>query len=719
MIKLISSKISYKLMSAIFILLTISSLLAIYVNTQNTGKDFVDTAKKNTLMLNESIFIALKTGMSSGDSDLIKRVKEETRDIQGVVNLSVFRSAPLETLYGNLNKELPDSLIKEAFKSKKTISEDIDGEIHTLRMIKPMIATKECITCHTNQKTGDVIGVIDLSYSLDESDAKLTSLTISNFILATIFGWITIGLLFYFVKILTRPIDELKRGFVNLITNENSKYENINVSSSDELGEVSHIYNEYMQTLNDGLEKDDKFIDEVKPFLEKLQNGHFDINLKETPNNKSLQEIKSLLNQLSFSLNTTFKDMNQVYTDLANGSFEVLYTKEATGEFDTLKTATNKLSDELSSILDGINLIVKAAINGQFDHKIDESNYKGDMKAIANGLNNVVELFGTTLSDINQTMGQVATGDLTVRLNKDYKGDYLLLKNSINTAVSKIEKVISSANEISKEVTEGINIVSSTSKEISEASLRQSDSLEETAVSVEEIAGNINLNTNNTKHTSEIAAQASQIALEGSKAVLNTADLMDSVAQKIEEIEDIAYQTNLLALNAAIEAARAGEHGRGFAVVAVEVRKLAEVSQTVASEIGEISKTSVIESRKAGDLINEIVPGTQKTTSLIEEISTASEEQDVGIKQIHDAMVSLDAVAHDNAKASEQLAKSSEVMLSEAKKLSNMISYFKVSGGNNSQDNLNIVIDLDDELDDIQSDKITTNVNKESNWTNF
>jgi methyl-accepting chemotaxis protein len=410
--------------------------------------------------------------------------------------------------------------------------------------------------------------------------------------------------------------------------------------------------------------------------------------------------------------------MSEVYTGLANGNFELLYTKNATGEFNTLKKATNILSDELSSILDGINAIVNSAIEGNFSHTIDESSYKGDMQKIAKGLNNVVQGFRTTLADINETMGKVATGDLTAKLTKDYKGDYLQLKNSINTAVSKVEDVISSAKYISKEVAEGIKLVNSTAKEISQASVKQSNSLEATAVSVEEIAGNINLNTNNTKHTSEIAAQASEIALDGSKAVHNTADLMESVANKIAEIEDIAYQTNLLALNAAIEAARAGEHGKGFAVVAVEVRKLAEVSQQVASEIGEISKTSVEESRKAGNLINEIVPGTQKTTSLIEEIATASEEQDIGIKQIHDAMVSLDSVAHDNAKSSEQLVKSSEIMLSESKKLSKMISYFDVN-------NADIMDDVDDDVEESEDDDFendtsdSNNGSNASDWTNF
>jgi len=719
MFKVISSKILYKIMTAIFILLTISGIFGIYVNSYNTNKEFVDTAKQNVHMLNESIFIALKTGMSSGDKKLIQKVEDETRNIKGVTNLNVFRSVPLQELYGKTNKITPDSVVNNAFVSKKTIIKDISSPEHTLRMVQPMLATKECLSCHANQKDGDVIGVIDLSYSLVESDNKLASLTYNNFILTTIFGWLTVLIIFFVVKQISKPIDELKKGFDKLINDKSLKYENIDVSSSDELGEVSHIYNRYMQTLNDGLEKDNQFILEVKEFLEDMKDGRFDITLTKVPNNTSLQELKKLLNDVSHNINITFNDLNDVYSDLSNGNFEVLYKKEAKGEFNNIKNATNKLSDELSSILDGINDIVKASIDGEFDKKIDESKYKGDMKAIATGLNSVVAVFSNTLNDINGTMSKIANGDLTVRLNKNYKGEYLLLKDSINTAVSKLENVISSAYDISNEVTEGINLVSSTSKEISRSSLSQSNSLEETAVSVEEIAGNINLNTNNTKHTSEIAAQASLIALEGSKAVHNTADLMDSVAQKIEEIEDIAYQTNLLALNAAIEAARAGEHGRGFAVVAVEVRKLAEVSQTVASEIGEISKTSVIESRKAGDLINEIVPGTQKTTSLIEEIATASEEQDVGIKQIHDAMVSLDSVAHDNAKASQQLAKSSDIMLSEAKKLSKMIRYFKVTKQNHNIDEKFISQQTQEIQEDLEIDSYKSNSSKESNWTNF
>ena len=718
MLNYIAKRIKIKILVAIFILFTISNLIILYTNTSSVNKDFVENAKEQVRMMNDSIFIALRTGMSSGIRELIDQVEKDSRGIKGVESLNIFKSQKLIELFGRDNKVKSDKDVLKVFESKKTITKEYYDSEHLLRMIRPMIATKECVQCHTNQKVGDVIGVVDLTYSMNESDRKINSLTWTNFILATVLGWITLFVIFYVVTRITKPVEELKKGFERLLESGDNTFTKIKVSSQDELGQISDIYNQYMEKLNKGLKKDEEFIVEVKEFLLDLQNGHFDKELQKEPHNESLKEIKALINGFANNLKNTFDYLSGVLVDLSNGSFEVLYEREASGKFATLKDATNRLSDELSSILDGINEIVNSAIEGNFSNRIDDAKYKGDMRGIAKGLNSVVAGFDETLTKINETMDRVSKGDLSTRLKGDLKGDYEELQNSINFALSKLEEVIANAKKVSAEVTEGINLVSATASQISIAATKQADSLEETSVAVEEIAGNINLSTNNAKHTTEIAQQASTIALEGSKAVHNTADLMESVAQKIEEIEDIAYRTNLLALNAAIEAARAGEHGRGFAVVAVEVRKLAEISQQVASEIGEISKTSVIESRKAGDLINEIVPGTQKTTALIEEISAASEEQDIGIKQIHNAMLSLDAITHDNVKSSKHLAKSSEVMLQEAKRLSLMISYFKV--GDSIESGGDIVVADKEEDDSIsQNSELLPQSSSEDDWEKF
>ncbi|WP_245334316.1 methyl-accepting chemotaxis protein, partial [Bradyrhizobium guangdongense] len=137
-------------------------------------------------------------------------------------------------------------------------------------------------------------------------------------------------------------------------------------------------------------------------------------------------------------------------------------------------------------------------------------------------------------------------------------------------------------------------------------------------------------------------------------------EAMQTIAEKITIVQEIARQTDLLALNAAVEAARAGEHGKGFAVVASEVRKLAERSQAAAADIGTLSTESVKVAQEAGQMLSKLVPDIKKTAELVQEITAACREQDVGSAQINQAIQQLDKVGQQNASASEQVSSTSE-----------------------------------------------------------
>ena len=153
---------------------------------------------------------------------------------------------------------------------------------------------------------------------------------------------------------------------------------------------------------------------------------------------------------------------------------------------------------------------------------------------------------------------------------------------------------------------------------------------------------------------------------------------MQTIAEKITIVQEIARQTDLLALNAAVEAARAGEHGQGFAVVASEVRKLAERSQTAAHEIGALSGQTVSVAQQAGEMLTRLVPDIKKTAQLVEEISAACREQDVGANQVSMAIQQLDQVIQQNAAASEELSATSEELASQAEQLQQSIAYFRI-----------------------------------------
>ena len=156
---------------------------------------------------------------------------------------------------------------------------------------------------------------------------------------------------------------------------------------------------------------------------------------------------------------------------------------------------------------------------------------------------------------------------------------------------------------------------------------------------------------------------------------------MQTIAEKITIVQEIARQTDLLALNAAVEAARAGEHGRGFAVVASEVRKLAERSQTAAQEIGALSGQTVSVAQQAGEMLTKLVPDIKKTAQLVEEISAACREQDVGASQVNQAIQQLDKVIQQNASASEEMSATSEELAAQAEQLQESISFFRIGDG--------------------------------------
>jgi methyl-accepting chemotaxis protein len=277
-------------------------------------------------------------------------------------------------------------------------------------------------------------------------------------------------------------------------------------------------------------------------------------------------------------------------------------------------------------------------------------------------------------SDAVQT---VADGDLTKTIDittKDEIGDLL---GHVNIMVERLRGVVADAISASENVSAGSQELSAASEQVSQGATEQASSAEEASASMEEMAANIKQNADNAAQTEKIARQSAKDAEISGDAVNRAVSAMQTIAEKITIVQEIARQTDLLALNAAVEAARAGEHGRGFAVVASEVRKLAERSQTAATEIGAVSSDTVKAAQSAGEMLTSLVPNIRKTAELVAEISAACREQDIGASQINEAIQQLDKVTQQNASASEEMSATSEELAAQAEELQTSIAYFR------------------------------------------
>jgi len=299
------------------------------------------------------------------------------------------------------------------------------------------------------------------------------------------------------------------------------------------------------------------------------------------------------------------------------------------------------------------------------------------------------------IADAVKLAETVASGDLTATVKASSKDEIGQLLQALGKMNDNLAKIVADVRHGTESIATSAGEIANGNLDLSSRTEEQASSLEETASAMEELTSTVKQNADNARQANQLAVSASSVAVQGGQVVDQVISTMGTITESSKRISDIigvidgiAFQTNILALNAAVEAARAGEQGRGFAVVASEVRNLAQRSANAAKEIKGLITDSVesVEAgsklvTQAGATISEVVESVRRVTDIVSEISAASAEQSTGIEQINQAVVQMDEVTQQNAALVEEAAAASQAMQDQSNKLEQLVSVFKVNGG--------------------------------------
>lgn len=254
--------------------------------------------------------------------------------------------------------------------------------------------------------------------------------------------------------------------------------------------------------------------------------------------------------------------------------------------------------------------------------------------------------------------------------------------NGLSKELMTISNVLSSS---SRNVSQSSSQSAASSTELSEAATEQAASLQETMASIEEISAMVNQNAESatraksavegnlvssnegTRSVDEMLSSIAEIKstndeilsqMESSnKEFSEIVKIISEIGEKTTVINDIVFQTKLLSFNASVEAARAGEHGKGFAVVAEEVGNLAQMSGNAAREITEMLTGSI-------KRVNSIVDQTRERVDRLVEVGqdkiamgqSTAQRCKSALDKITDNAKSLSSMVSEIAHASKEQA---------------------------------------------------------------
>ncbi len=298
----------------------------------------------------------------------------------------------------------------------------------------------------------------------------------------------------------------------------------------------------------------------------------------------------------------------------------------------------------------------------------------------------------SAITQLGGALRALSEGDLTKTVNAAFVPSMEQLRHDFNATIAKLSETLKTVGENAQAIAAGSREIGAAADSFSKRTEQQAASIEETAAALEEITTTVNDSSHRADEAGKLVAKTKHGAEQSGEVVRNAVAAMGQIEQSSREItniigviDDIAFQTNLLALNAGVEAARAGEAGKGFAVVAQEVRELAQRSASAAKEIkalittsSELVKNGVDLVGQTGKALETIVTQVGEINSNVAAIVEGSKEQATGIKEINQAVNSMDQATQQNAAMVEESTAASHKLASEAEALRMLLAQFRL-----------------------------------------
>lgn len=410
---LLNTKTSYAKITAKIIFITmLVTLIGGFLYGEYMKKDAITNlahvdAKKTSKLIFEALYSAMQRGWNREDiNEVINRLNKVDKNMR----VDVYRSELVANLFGEIEIDKQKREKNENIKSAMLGTELLNiSDTNFIEYFYPVVANDNCLKCHTNAKVGDVLGIIDVSYPVEDLKVSLSELINFFMIFLIIFSFVIFIAIFL----------ELNKYLINPIKNFSNVIKNI-TSSHDMSKRV---------LVDDNIEELDSIKDIFNSMLDSIENQFYNDTLTGLQNRRRLTEkLEKRENAFLIIINIdAFQEINDLYGEEAGDIILkdfALFLQE-----NMLNGATlyRLHSDEFAHLCDAPKDIDEfKMLASLISQKISHKRFKIDDKTEVSLTATMGIAFGSELL--------LANADTALKLAKKSKKDFLVYDSSMAMA---------------------------------------------------------------------------------------------------------------------------------------------------------------------------------------------------------------------------------------------------------------------------------------------